>query len=451
MRISKLFLATIAFTSTTFIACGGDSSSGPPDLEDPNADIDSCVDCHSNQDALFELHTPDSVIPTGGCSGPPPYYEPYERVYLDPQGFASFESSTHGQQECTTCHGGVDGTADKATAHSGTFVKHPSFENLDSCAGCHEDLVTNFENGLHFNGWGQRNSQIRRAGVESFDQLHEGLQDGYDQNCSTCHASCGSCHVNRPPAGGGGLLNGHDFAEPDMRDNCTACHSSRGGHAYYGEAIGTKPDVHLTSMGYTCLDCHSVNEMHASTGEIYEYRYQVEALPQCVNCHTDLETNNLYHSMHYEDFNCQTCHSQDYNTCGSCHVAGEGARIHSHLSFKIGLNPLPNEKPYKFTTVRRTLAAPDSWEQYGVAFLPNFDAKPIYNYTSPHNIQRWTARTTVEDGATCSSSCHIRQDGETWVNRSYYLFSSDFTADWERSATATVVVDGQLPAGWGTH
>jgi hypothetical protein len=164
-----------------------------------------------------------------------------------------------------------------------------------------------------------------------------------------------------------------------------------------------------------------------------------------------MATANSYHQMHMDDFNCQTCHSQDYNTCGSCHVAGEGARIHSHLSFKIGLNPLPNEKPTKFSTVRRTLAAPDSWAVFGVEQLLNFDAKPIYNYTTPHNIQRWTSRTEVADGESCFSSCHIIQDGETYRNRHLYLFSSDFQYAWERSATRTVVVDGQLPAAWGIH
>ena len=42
-----------------------------------------------------------------------------------------------------------------------------------------------------------------------------------------------------------------------MRKNCTTCHVSRGGHAYFGEGIGTVPDVHLTSAGFTCMNCHS--------------------------------------------------------------------------------------------------------------------------------------------------------------------------------------------------
>jgi thiosulfate/3-mercaptopyruvate sulfurtransferase len=285
--------------------------------------------------------------------------------------------------------------------------------------------------------------------VQSFDQLHPGIQKGYQENCATCHASCGSCHVNRPPAAGGGPLNGHDFAAPTMRDNCTACHSSRGGHAYYGVGTGTKPDVHLTEAGFDCMDCHAVGEMHATRGKIYPRRYTVEELPDCKDCHASAAEKNPYHTTHWEDFNCQVCHSQDYNTCGSCHVAGEGARIHSHQSFKIGINPISADRPYKFSTVRRTLAAPDSWELFGVPQLPSFNSKPIYNYTTPHNIQRWTSRTQFKQFGACHAQCHISYELGTYKNRGLYLFSSDFLTEWERNATRGVVVDGKLPRSWG--
>ena len=451
MRSYTRFLGTLwaaaalaACTSSSVVPDPGD----PVDPDDPNLAIASCEGCHKDYEALKTLHTPDSIIPTGGCSGPPPYIQPYDRVFLSETGFASFKASPHGALKCTDCHGGNNATADKALAHSGTFVKQPSFQALQTCEGCHKEVVSGFKNGIHYNGWGQKNSQITRAGVSSFDQLHQGIKTGYQQNCATCHASCGSCHVNRPPAAGGGLMNGHDFGPPDMRDNCTACHSSRGGHAYYGVGTGTKPDIHLTQAGFTCLNCHTTGEMHASDGKVYANRYQVEDLPDCKDCHAGLETSNGYHSTHMDDFNCNVCHSQDYNTCGSCHVAGEGARIHSHQSFKIGLNPLKSEKPYEFSTVRRTLAAPDSWSVYGVENLPNFNAKPIYNYTSPHNIQRWTTRTEFKGGF-CYSSCHIVLENGVYKNRNLYLFSSDFQADWEREAAKAVVVDGKLPRSWG--
>ena len=49
------------------------------------------------------------------------------------------------------------------------------------------------------------------------------------------------------------------FKTPNMVDHCT-CHTSRGGHAYFGVGAGTVPDVHLTEAGYNCMSCHTKHE-----------------------------------------------------------------------------------------------------------------------------------------------------------------------------------------------
>ena len=246
-----------------------------------------------------------------------------------------------------------------------------------------------------------------------------------------------------------------------MRKNCTTCHVSRGGHAYFGEGVGTVPDVHLTSAGFDCLDCHSRNEIHGD-GNYYDQRYKNQLKPECENCHTNIADVNNFHKTHMDDFNCQTCHSQDYNNCGSCHVPEPGtghggARVEAHLKFKIGMNPIPETKPYKMATLRQSLMAPDSWDGYGVDIMPNFDVRPTYKYTTPHNILRWTARTDttnydfVEGIAhpKCSQACHIIKDGEGNIrNKEYYLFQSDLIEDWEKSATNQYTVDGKLPSWW---
>jgi hypothetical protein len=162
-----------------------------------------------------------------------------------------------------------------------------------------------------------------------------------------------------------------------------------------GVGAGTRPDVHLTSQQFKCGDCHSGAELHGD-GQKVEQRYAYSKLPKCTTCHTGLQNSNTYHSVHYDDFNCQVCHSQDYNNCGSCHIHGSGARIPAYMDFKIAVNPLPDIFPaYNFALVRRTLAAPDNWREYGIMQYANFDAFPTYNYTTPHNILRWTSRTDV--------------------------------------------------------
>jgi thiosulfate/3-mercaptopyruvate sulfurtransferase len=373
------------------------------------------------------------------------------------EGYESFKLGTHGELGCVYCHNGVDGTADKTEAHSGDFLRHPSAESREKCSVCHVYIVERTTNSLHEQGWGQKNMVVGRSGYGNhpteFDNLPELMKSGYDTNCAKCHGSCGECHIIRPKAGGGGLLNGHNFNKtPHMRNNCTTCHVSRGGHAFFGEAIGTKPDVHLTKVGFDCMSCHTMNEIHGD-GNIYETRYKMPMLPKCENCHSAIQNSNMYHSMHMDTFSCYTCHSQDFNNCGSCHVHGEGARIPSHQKFKIGMNPIPDIKPYKMATLRQSLSAPDTWKEYGISDLANFTYAPTYKYTTPHNILRWTQRTEVDSvidssHPQCAQACHIIKDASgNLVNEEYYLYESDLN-DWEIEATKHICVDGKLPESW---
>ncbi|MDP1675561.1 MAG: hypothetical protein Q8L88_01755 [Bacteroidota bacterium] len=407
----------------------------------------NCVSCHTNYALLKQVFSPDTAAAGSSCGGDTPVIEPYDRVYLTPEGYEAFSKSTHGTKECTWCHGGNASTADKKLAHTGEFIRHPSLQAATKCITCHPSQSIT-PNSLHAQGWGQKAMLTSRFGVQSFDQLPEHLIEGYDHNCAKCHGTCGDCHVNRPKAGGGGLLKGHQFLKtPDMIDQCVACHVSRGGHAFLGVASGTVPDVHKTKMNANCLTCHSGVEIHGN-GMVYDQRYKTPQLPKCNDCHKNISTSNTYHSTHINSFNCQTCHSQDYNNCGSCHVGGAGARIPSHQKFKIGMNPIPEIRSYRMATVRQSLMAPDSWKEFGVPLLAQFDSKPTYKYTTPHNILRWTSRTEVTAGKSCSDNCHIIKEGSTYRNKNLYLFNSDLES-WEVNATKNVVVDGKLPTSWG--
>lgn len=438
------FVSLIFFFMLIVSSCSDDKS-GPD-----STTFASCEGCHTNYAHLQEVYSPDTVAPAGGCGGEAPHYEPYDRVYMGGDGFTAYKESGHYEIGCVGCHNGTDNTDDKELAHSGNFLRHPSVLAEEKCGSCHKDIVDNSATSLH-HGTGQKRKVTIRSGLngpEDFDLLPAHQIEGYNANCATCHASCGDCHIVRPPIGGGGLSKGHRFTKtPDMVNVCVTCHVSRGGHAYLGVASGTQPDVHLTKMNYTCIDCHNAAELHGD-GQPVEQRYAYSKLPKCENCHTNLQASNSYHNMHYDDFNCQVCHSQDYNNCGSCHVHGEGARVPAYLGFKIAGNPIPDIKTgYNLTLVRRTLGAPDNWEKYGVPEYANFDAFPTYNYTSPHNILRWTGRTQVGSTKSCSDNCHIRNEGGVVVNKELYLFQDDLL-NWELSATSGITVDGKLPASW---
>jgi len=451
MRDSKLgsgLLAVFAGLLIGGIACTNYQIPGGKEQPEPEANL--CEDCHTDYDRLVEVHSPDTAPPVGGCGGEAPHYEPYDRVYLGGEGYEAFKLSGHYNIGCTGCHNGDGNANDKDAAHSDDWVSHPSMFYEEKCATCHSEITDVFVTSLH-NGTGQKRKVTMRAGLagpEEFDQLPAHQTEAYDQKCAICHGTCGNCHIVRPPAAGGGLSDGHNFIKtPTMQNVCVKCHSSRGGHAYLGVAPGTKPDVHLTGSGYHCKDCHDGLELHGN-GQPVDQRYAYTELPECEFCHPGLEEANDYHKKHYEDFQCQICHSQDYNNCGACHIKDGHADFGPYLDFKIGLNTIDDLKDYDLALLRRTLAHPDNWTGYGEELVyEEFDVFPTYNYTSPHNILRWTKRTEVEQGASCTSSCHIRNEGGQLINSQYYLWL-DSLETWEVDATGPYTVDGELPSYW---
>jgi hypothetical protein len=164
--------------------------------------VASCEGCHTNYETLKKVYTPDPPDEGGashGCGGEAPHYEPYDRVYLSGQGYQEFKKTVHGKMPCTACHNGVDGTDDKAKAHSNGFLKKPSTQADKKCASCHTDVYLKAHNSLHEQGWGQKSMVCLRSGLENiptgFDKLSAQMKDGYDKNCAKCHAGCGDCHV----------------------------------------------------------------------------------------------------------------------------------------------------------------------------------------------------------------------------------------------------------------
>jgi hypothetical protein len=458
----KRILLLLAVSIFLVQGCSDEKKDNEPVGPETTAKVNSCEGCHTNYTHLKAVHTPDPPSAGGaGCGGETPHIEPYDRVFMGGAGFTQFKNTVHGKLDCIVCHNGTGNTSDKNLAHSGDFIKKPSTKAVEKCASCHPDVVSRNKNSIHADGTGQKNMVTIRAGLgkgpDAFNQLTELMKKGYDDNCGKCHATCGDCHVNKPKAGGGGLYKGHSFMKkPDMVDHCTTCHTSRGGHAYFGVAPGTVPDVHLSKMNFDCMSCHSKNEIHGD-GTMYDHRYKVASLPKCQNCHAGVNSSNTFHRTHINTFSCQTCHSQNYNNCGSCHIGGEGARIHSYQGYKIGMNPLPDVKTtYKYALLRRSVMAPDSWMEYGISQLPNFADQPTFKYTTPHNIQKFTPRTGYKNAqgvwvryANCAEGCHISRNTDgSLKNKELYLFEED-CLDWEKPANTKIVVDGKLPQSWG--
>jgi len=439
-----IFPAILLLAAGVFLAaCSKDDDHSL--LNGPDANVTTCLGCHSSEATLKKVATPNPP-PTGGgggCGGELPEMEAWLKVYVGGPNGQKFLESTHGKMKCVMCHGGVEPAADKGEAHSGSFIGAPSRNAEEICGPCHPAIAANDKTSIHTQGTGQKHMVSLRHGFPDYASYPERLKQGYDKNCGKCHSSCGECHVIRPRQAKGGFLAAHDFQRvPDMRLNCTACHAARVANAYFGEAPGTTYDVHYTKLpGGHCLNCHTGTEMHGD-GTEHNQRYLVKSMPKCENCHGNKSKSNPYHSKHWDDLACQTCHSQQYQNCSSCHV-DTGTRNGPYFSFKIGMNAMPNVKRFKYVVVRNAPYAPDTWSNYGIATAANFDAAPTFKLASPHNTRRWTPRTTVDSGKPCYDACHII-DGR---NKQWYLFEKDLLS-WEVIANKPVVVDGKLPSGW---
>ncbi len=345
---------------------------------------------------------------------------------------------------CVYCHGGVEPAEDKYIAHEGIVVD-PSEGTEAVCAQCHPEIVVSYASSFHARLLGERTMIATRSGNPDWEQ-DEAMMAGFEASCNGCHASCGQCHISRPDSVEGGFIDGHAFdATPSMINQCTACHGSRVGDEFRGmhrkDIPGYQADVHyLASM--RCEACHTAEEMHSASGE---HRYDSDLMPRCEDCHEDIAESNAYHSKHMGTLACTVCHSQDYKHCASCH-AGAGLDEPSELGFEIGLNPLPELRPYQYVPLRHIPIVPDTYAPWGSKQdLVDYDHVPSFKYTVPHNIQRWTSRTTPESGGTCADACHETPDThDGWFFRQSDL---DRFPDEAAANQAYIVPDG-TPVGW---
>lgn len=359
--------------------------------------------------------------------------EPWEKVLV---AVDKFEATTHGSIACTECHGGVQSSV-KEDAHEG-MNPTPSKEPLVSCGNCHKEQVDTYGNALH-------NTQAgywTQIDARSVPENHPALETMFGNHCSTCHTTCGECHVAQPQNVGGGLFSGHVFEKtPPMTRSCTACHGSRVGNEYLGKNEGFPGDVHFREERMSCVKCHTGKELHGSATPA-DHRYDGEEMPTCLSCHPDAapgKTDNPMHNQHSDTLSCQVCHSITYTSCDGCHVAvSEKSGLpyfeteNTYHTFAIGKNPLISpERPYSYVPLRHTPISETSYEFYGENLLPNFSSKPTWQYATPHNIQLQTPQ-----NASCAA-CHDNPD---------LFLTGDKVAENEIEANKDVIVTDTIPS-----
>lgn len=411
--------------------------------------------------------------------------EPWEKVYIKLFGnqtsYADIDE-THASIGCVTCHGGKE-PAEFESAHDIEifgFIKDPSIMAESNCTPCHSEIVATNVNSMHSKAWGEQTTIAQRElGADKnhndFEQCSIELTEGFSRECASCHTTCGQCHVSRPNSVAGGFIDSHRFKKtPDQTNNCLACHGSRIATDFEGLLEDNSPDVHYNKY-MKCWDCHK-EDMHADASNS-ESRYHLPDLPQCKDCHSETIDSNTYHIIHWPEeskgLSCYVCHSQPYNNCNSCHTkntdgdlsewwqtgyaeSSTETDVHTgaggykeYPDFKIGYNYNQELHDGKYIVVRHIPIVRNSYSPWGHEQLANYDARPTWEYTSPHNIQRFTTQTDTAGGVSCSASCHLTGD-KAQDNVQRFLWQIDVETDYPDESTANepVVVDDKLPIHW---
>ena len=357
--------------------------------------------------------------------------EPYEKVLVSEK----FLGTVHGSMDCETCHAGNPSLNEKAAAHQGLDA-HPSINDPEgACGSCHPQITATAKNSLHATLSTFSTILKTRADMSRWDEIDKARAG----HCAACHTSCGGCHVSRPKFAKKGFVNGHVFNKhSDPVNQCTACHGSRVGMEYYGSR--GQGDIHAKKADMDCVSCHKAEEMHAAAPAGLQGRYHLKEMPDCEDCHQDLEFGSVRdHTLHIGKVQCQVCHSQTYVNCYSCHVGRDDNNIAYFQNkrevedMKIGFKY--DDEPgatFKYVLVRHEPSDPEVFDYYLKDAFTNFGNTPTWKRASPHNIQRKTWQ-----NASCNH-CH--------GNRELFLSEKDLL-DYEKEANSRVVVpDSDVPA-----
>jgi len=319
--------------------------------------------------------------------------EPWKKVFVN----QAFFETEHGEMACDDCHGGNSEAPAMDQAHQ-ELIGDPTFPDpTDVCGECHEEITQDAKNSLHYTLHTYRPMILKRASKDPGNVAK--IDQGMKNHCYECHSSCGQCHVSRPESVDGGLISGHQFsAKPNMTEQCTACHGSRIGSEYLGKT--GRGDVHFIKKQMDCTGCHD-SGLHGDGSQGHQNRYDAKNLPRCETCHplNKINKNIEQHKVHGGKVQCQVCHSQKYANCSVCHIGQDSKGLNyfknpeTKMTLKIGLNPMQSKtRPEKWVLLRRVPANPGLFDFYIKDALTNFEGRPTWKYTTPHNIQRKTFR-----------------------------------------------------------
>jgi len=182
------------------------------------------------------------------------------------------------------------------------------FVGSETCANCHEDVVTAFDGTGH---------GLLLGNVERYQ----------DRLCESCHGP-GSAHVESGDTTM--IFSSADAYPADGKALCLNCHSD-------GMLSGWQFSSHH-SEGVSCSSCHSI---HTPAGHMLK-----QDTPElCYTCHSDVRASFYlpsHHPVEEGKMDCTACHSihgsenkyvmgQDKRElCFTCHADKEGPFLYEH-------------------------------------------------------------------------------------------------------------------------
>ena len=258
-------------------------------------------------------------------------------------------------------------------------------------------------------------------------------------DCATCHDKSRFENADPPVEwpGTDSCLNCHDdLSDPsagidDAR--CLGCHSRQGAEA---TALGIS-DVHRDA-GFTCMSCHTLDEMH---GDGTEYDSILESpSPMCQDCHMDggpaavPPPSVTEHATHLQNIDCSACHMQSVIACYNCHfdtqLAGAGKRAFAKRS---GWVMLVNRDD----------------KVHGATFQ-----SLVYEQNTFTVIAPYYAHTITNQGRTCDQ-CHANFGGEVPAIDEYNASGTMTLTTWDDMAEGAARLTGPagiipVPEDWDT-
>ena len=265
---------------------------------------ETCLECHGDQ-SLSE--DPDSA-----------------RLFVDGP---VFENSVHGFLSCIECHEDLAGAEPYGHASDLAPV---------DCAMCHDDVVNEYHESLHYYARDRGNVRAPDCGgchgthdiLPVSDPASPSHRGNIVDMCASCHSTGGLLTdqlVRLPEAARGYASSVHGQAQRRGIDTAAVCSDCHGAHLLKG-VLDPQSKINPINVSATCGQCHNdIRDQYDKSIHGRALRAGIVESPTCNTCHGE------HQILSPKDPSAETSAArQAMETCASCHE-------NSRMNAKFGL------------------------------------------------------------------------------------------------------------------